>query len=188
MALPRYVPHYSVQDYQQWKGDWELWSGIAVARSPAPKKQHQRICAKLHLLLADALKRDGCEDCELYFELDWIVNSDTVYRPDLSIVCGDSDTDFIEKTPDMVVEVLSDSTRQRDLFYKRDSYEQLGVKYYLIVDPSSGDSQLLVLTEKGYEAEEGGTVELPGGLLVDLGFERTRPSRGPRLRRLLRFF
>lgn len=24
MALPKYIPRYSVEEYQQWPGDWEL--------------------------------------------------------------------------------------------------------------------------------------------------------------------
>jgi len=26
MTVPKYMPHYLVQDYQQWEGDWELWN------------------------------------------------------------------------------------------------------------------------------------------------------------------
>ena len=37
--------------------------------------------------------------------------------------------------PDMVVEVLSPSTRVRDLTVKKDAYESNGVKEYWIVDP-----------------------------------------------------
>jgi hypothetical protein len=44
---PRYEPHYSVSDYLQWEGDWELWNGTAVAMSPSPLGPHERAAAKL---------------------------------------------------------------------------------------------------------------------------------------------
>lgn len=151
MALPRYIPDYTVDDYRQWEGDWELWSGVPVAMSPSAKKNHQRLCARLHLLLSGLLESQGCSDCEVLFELDWVVSRDTVFRPDLVIVCDDTPSDFLEKTPVFIAEILSDSTRQRDLLYKRDSYAQLGVKYYLTIDPEDGAYTLLLNSEKGFQ-------------------------------------
>lgn len=168
MALPRYVPHYTVKDYQQWQGDWELWSGVPVAMSPSAKKQHQKICGALHFAVESALREQGCSDCDVYFELDWIVNSDTVFRPDLLVVCADTPSDFVEKTPVLIVEILSESTRQRDLLYKRESYQQLGVKYYLIVDPANDRHQFLVLGHDGYQATVDADLHLHDGCAIRL--------------------
>ena len=38
-------------------------------------------------------------------------------------------------TPDMVVEVLSKSTRKKDITVKKDIYEANGVREYWIIDP-----------------------------------------------------
>lgn len=151
MALPRYIPHYTVSDYQQWEGDWELWSGVAVAMSPSAKRIHQRLCGRLFRALSDKLESSFCSGCEVVFEVDWIISEDTVFRPDLLIVCDHRASDFVEDTPTFVAEVLSDSTRQRDLLYKREAYQELGVKYYLIVDPRNRSLQLLVNGDGGYE-------------------------------------
>ncbi len=167
MALPRYIPHYTVEDYRQWEGDWELWSGVPVAMSPSAKKAHQRLCAKLHLLLSSLLASNGCTGCEVLFELDWVVSNDTVFRPDLVIVCDDTPSDFLEKTPVLIAEILSDSTRQRDLLYKSESYYQLGVKYYLTVDPEAASFALWVNGDKGYEPVGGTWVDLHD----DCGFD-----------------
>jgi len=35
-SVERYVPRYTVEDYQYWKGDWELWDGLAVSMLPCP--------------------------------------------------------------------------------------------------------------------------------------------------------
>ena len=178
MALPRYVPHYTVEDYQQWQGDWELWSGVPIAMSPSAKKRHQKICGTLHFALKSALREQSCTDCEVYFELDWIVNSDTVFRPDLLVVCQDTPSDFVEKTPVLVVEILPDSTRQRDLLYKRESYQQLGVKYYLIIDPGNGSHHLLVLGQTGYQAAVEAQLHLHEGCTIELKLDRLVGSAG----------
>lgn len=143
MALPRYIPHYTVEDYSQWEGAWELWCGVPVAMSPSADKRHQKLASDLHFLLKSALKVGGCADCEVYFELDWIASEDTVFRPDLMVVCGDTPSRHLETPPILVAEILSPSTRQRDLVYKRESYLQLGVRYYLIVDPEHDRVELL---------------------------------------------
>ncbi len=34
--------HYTYDDYKLWKGDWELFDGIAVSMSPAPMRKYQK--------------------------------------------------------------------------------------------------------------------------------------------------
>ncbi len=43
--------------------------------------------------------------------------------------------DMVRGAPDMVVEVLSYSTRKKDLGIKKDTYEAQGVREYWIIDP-----------------------------------------------------
>lgn len=154
MALPRYIPHYTVDDYRSWAGEWELWSGVAVAMSPSAKRIHQRLCGRLFRTLSDRLDSIKCDHCEVAFEVDWVISEDTVLRPDVLVICNHQPSDFVEETPIFVAEVLSDSTRQRDLLYKRETYQELGVKYYLIVDPKNGSWELLVNGEQGYSRSD----------------------------------
>ena len=63
-----------------------------------------------------------------------------VFRPDLIVMTKENAglinwNRGIYGVPDMVVEVLSRSTRKIDLTVKKDSYEACGVKEYWIVDP-----------------------------------------------------
>ena len=154
MALPQYIPSYTVDDYRAWEGDWELWSGVPVSMSPSPSKRHQALCGELHFLLKSALKAQGCDSCQVFFELDWIVAEDTVFRPDLMVVCDDVPSHHLEKTPILVAEVLSPSTRQRDLVHKKECYQELEVLYYLVVDPQKEEHQLLVLQNGVYQKSD----------------------------------
>lgn len=74
---------------------------------------------------------------------------------DFLITCGHNPSDFVEETPVLIVEVLSESTRQRDLLYKREMYEQHGVKYYILADPKSRNTQILFNIEEGFETSQG---------------------------------
>ena len=151
MGLPaRYRPHYTVEDYEQWSGDWELWSGTAVSMSPSPKKIHQRLSKRLVTLLDEALRNANCESCEALQEVDWRVSHDTVFRPDLFIACSDEETDYIEHPPRFIAEILSESTREKDRHFKREAYQALGVGYYMMVDPEDSTIVFLELIEGEY--------------------------------------
>ena len=52
--------------------------------------------------------------------------------------------------PLLVVEILSKSTRHRDLTRKREIYEQAGVPSYWVVDPDASTLTVLELVEGGY--------------------------------------
>lgn len=145
-----YRPTYTLKDYEQWEGRWELWSGYPVAMSPSANREHQRVARKLSTFLTEALSKQDCQDCELFQEIDWRVGQDTVFRPDLLIVCNDQETDFIEKTPDFIAEILSESTRTVDLIHKKKAYQQLGVGFYLLVDPKKKTNELWELRQGEY--------------------------------------
>ena len=168
MALPQYLPRYTVADYASWPGEWELWSGVAVAMSPSADAEHQRLVGALYRKLDDALQSSECRRCLAYFELDWIVDNTTVLRPDLLVVCDYRPQKFVEQTPVLVVEVLSESTRQRDLLYKRAVYQQAGVLHYLLVDSKTRTTELLLLDGAEYQTSRSSKISLQGGCEFEL--------------------
>jgi Uma2 family endonuclease len=142
----KYQPHYLVADYQQWEGRWELWYGTAVAMAPSPFGPHERAVSEIGFQIQASIKgQPACSACRLYTGLDWIVQHDTVVRPDLMLVCGRQPELHLERAPTLVVEVLSESTADKDRTVKRELYESFGVEHYLLADPAAKSIQWLKL-------------------------------------------
>jgi len=56
----------------------------------------------------------------------------------------------VRGAPDLVVEVLSLSTRLRDLFTKLEGYQDVGVRFYWVIDPETLLIAEYELTPEGY--------------------------------------
>ncbi len=135
-AAKKYVPHYTVDDYRLWQGDWELWNGTAVAMTPSPFGRHQALASRLFVALQNELKAAECR-AEAIYELDWIISDNTVVRPDVMVICGGIPDEHLRETPALVAEVISESTATRDRTYKRDLYDEQGVDVYVLLDPDA---------------------------------------------------
>ena len=62
----------------------------------------------------------------------------TVVQPDVFVVCNRdiAKKRFFESAPDLVIEILSPSTKKRDSGIKMRKYRETGVREYWIVDPN----------------------------------------------------
>lgn len=56
----------------------------------------------------------------------------------------------IQGAPDLIVELLSESTRKTDALVKRKLHERFGVQEYWIVDPEPGTVKIYRLVEQRY--------------------------------------
>ncbi|WP_153558282.1 Uma2 family endonuclease [Roseimaritima sediminicola] len=156
-SVEKFTPRYTIDQYAQWQGDWELWEGVAIAMTPSPFGVHQGVVTRLSRVLGNAIEAAAC-DAEPLVELDWIISNDTVVRPDVLVVCGRPPERHLEQTPTLVAEVLSDSTRQNDLHYKRQLYRRQGVGVYLIVDPATRAIQVdRRQSDGGYRSDTAGS-------------------------------
>jgi len=127
------LPAYTFEDYQLWEGEWELIRGVPYAMSPAPVKNHQLLVG---YIFNEATNKMGeCPNCDVLIDEDWKLDTDTVLKPDVSVVCNDNNPSYIAKTPEIIFEVLSPSTAKRDEGLKFSLYEKEGVKYYILVYP-----------------------------------------------------
>ncbi|MBR4383213.1 MAG: Uma2 family endonuclease [Selenomonadaceae bacterium] len=78
-----------------------------------------------------------------------------IFKPDLSVVLKPNEQILdwrgnIYGSPDMVVEVLSKSTRRKDLTVKKDIYEANGVREYWIIDPWAKGVDVCLLHDGKY--------------------------------------
>ncbi|HXR96339.1 MAG TPA: Uma2 family endonuclease [Terriglobales bacterium] len=125
--------------------------------SPSPVPRHQRIVGRLYLLIGTYLQAHHIG--ELFVApLDVKLSEHDIVEPDLLYVAsaraGIVGDDNVQGAPDLVIEILSPSTRGRDLRLKRDRYEQQGVGEYWLVDPAS--DRITVLRRVGDAYVEAG--------------------------------
>jgi len=76
------------------------------------------------------------------------------YEPDLCFVAQDR-LDIIKETsitgpPDLVVEIISPSTRRVDAYTKKEGYARLGAPEYWLIDPDNRAVAFYRLTDSGY--------------------------------------
>ena len=142
-------------DYLKTSDDerYELLNGELVM-SPSPKEIHQYILGNLYLKLGASVRERSLG--KVYFSPFDVVLSDTnVVQPDLLFVSNARaaiiTADNVQGAPDLVVEVLSPATAERDGTLKLDLYAQYGVKEYWIVDPDAGTMTVLLRGESGFD-------------------------------------
>ena len=153
MPSLRYLPRYTIDDYLQWEGDWELWDGIPVAMTPSPFGRHQQVCRDVLIGLMESLRHSGCS-CEAIHELDWIIDRHTVVRPDIMVLCDGIPERHLTTHPALIIEVLSPATKQKDQTAKRELYEREQVPYYFTIDPNDASVRADTLQSHRYEPLE----------------------------------
>jgi len=144
-----YTPIYTYDDYIHWEGKWELIYGSAFAMSPAPMPKHQKISNKIAWQLENLLH--DCPMCQALLPVDWKIDNSTIVQPDNLVVCNEAlDKSYIQKAPKIIFEILSPSTAQKDTHLKYQIYQNEGVEYYVIVDPSDSFAKIYRLHEGKY--------------------------------------
>ncbi len=145
-----YIPRYSYKDYLEWEGKWELINGVAYAMSPAPVIKHQEISFNIALELKR--KSKSCKFCKSLQAVDWKTDFKTVVCPDNLLVCGeDIGGKHLTTAPEIIFEILSQSTMFKDRNVKYQLYEKMGVKYYILVDGSALTAEVFELIDDKYE-------------------------------------
>ncbi|WP_035270003.1 type II toxin-antitoxin system Phd/YefM family antitoxin [Desulfitibacter alkalitolerans] len=120
----------------------------------SPNIMHQEILARLYLIFSDYFKGSNCRvffaPCDVHFKKNNIKEPD-VMQPDMFVAC-DLEGSVTEKgqymgTPTLVVEIISDNTRSKDMITKLDTYRLSGVREYWIIDPKQKSIMVYVFTD-----------------------------------------
>ena len=117
---------------------YEIIGGEKIM-APAAPVGHSSIIFELAFIIKEYLKKNN-NGLVFVDDVDVHLPDGNLFKPDLVVITRENFgiiewRGAIHGVPDMVVEVLSKSTRKKDLTVKKDSYEKNGVKEYWIVDP-----------------------------------------------------
>ena len=138
-ALEKAKKQYTYEDYEKLPegAPYQLIGGELVM-TPSPVPYHQIISRNIgfELLKFNEQKKPG----EVIFApMDVYLSETETYQPDIIFISNERlniiGDKKIEAAPDLVIEILSESTAYYDLKHKKRVYEKSGVKEYWIVDP-----------------------------------------------------
>lgn len=135
------LPHYTYDDYIQWEGKWELIDVIPYAMSPVPIPKHQITAGNILSEFRVQLKR--CKHCKVMQPVDYKINENTVFQPDMLVVCKPIEKKYLDFTPSLVVEVLSPSSIMIDRHTKYYAYQEQHIPYYIIISPETRGNRSL---------------------------------------------
>ncbi|MFC5407430.1 Uma2 family endonuclease [Cohnella soli] len=129
--------------YEVLNGTLEMMSG--------PNLVHQVVSGKLHFTLTQSC---NSEYLILVAPLDVILSRTNVLQPDLVLIHR-SRSDIvtfrgIEGAPDLVVEIISPGSRNRDKVRKMKIYAQHQVPEYWVIDPVSRTLEQYLLSGEAY--------------------------------------
>lgn len=142
------VEYYTYDEYVTWEGNWEMIEGVPLAMAPAPMINHQTLAYEIAFEFKKSSKK--CKNCLVFGEADWKINDDTVVKPDVVLICNETNDAYMTKAPEIIVEVISKSTAKRDEKTKFKLYQDEQVKYYVIVYPSDLKAKIYKLVEGVY--------------------------------------
>ncbi|MEE9425425.1 MAG: Uma2 family endonuclease [Methylococcales bacterium] len=151
MTTEKAIEYYTYDDYLLWEGKWELLEGIPMSKTPSPVINHQAIAGKILNELMNSI--GNCERCLVLGEEDWKVRNDTILKPDVVLICDEPNDQYITKTPEIIVEVVSQSSAKRDEVFKFEIYEREKVAYYIIVYPDDCKAKLYRLENSKYSKQ-----------------------------------
>ena len=134
---------YTIEDYEKIPEDVrvELIDGVFYVIS-SPSVVHQQLVFTLCQKLNSFIRENGGECIAMLSPMDVHLKSDdnkTMVQPDVFVVCDRKKFTKrrIEGAPDLVIEVVSESSKRKDVAVKLPKYDEAGVKEYWLVDPES---------------------------------------------------
>ena len=132
---------------------YELLEGELVM-VPSPNTYHQRISGNLEFLLRDFVEKNKLGEV-FDAPLDVHLGED-VAQPDILFVSKERSRIITEEeirgAPDLVIEIFSPTTAERDRTYKETLYAREGVREYWMVDPEKKTVEVMTLGKAGFES------------------------------------
>ena len=133
---------YTLEDYYAWPEEEriELIEGVIYAMS-APTYSHQDIAGEIYFQMRNFFDGKQCGCRPMISPVDVRINRDnkTMVQPDVIILCDKEKRRRwgIDGAPEFLLEILSPSTRKKDITIKPTLYMEAGVREYWIIDPKN---------------------------------------------------
>lgn len=145
---------YTYADYLKTPDDqrYELIEGDLIM-TPLPVTRHQRISRKILIALDKYVTEN---DLGEVFDapLDVFLDNENIVQPDILFISKERLDIIGEKNiqgaPDIVIEIISESTAYRDLVQKKKLYARFGVKEYWIVIPEESSIEVYTLKDNAF--------------------------------------
>ena len=155
MAQPLSSTKFTYEDYLLFPDDGkrhELIDGEHYV-TPSPVTKHQRISGNIFVILGTYIQKTKIGQL-FAAPMDVVLSDLDVVQPDLLFISNARASIMTEKNiqgaPDLVVEILSESSRKTDEMIKRKLYERHRVSEYWIVDPELESVKIYRFSDKGY--------------------------------------
>jgi len=146
---------FTYDDYLSLPGDGKRYEIIDgdLSMTPAPSPEHQRVLGRLFRQLDEVVRRNQLGEVFIS-PIDIVLSMTNVVQPDLVFISEEQKHIVTKRNvvapPDLVVEILSESTEKADRTMKKTLYERYGVKEYWIVDAESQQVEIHILKEGKY--------------------------------------
>ncbi|MEV5000680.1 Uma2 family endonuclease [Nocardioides sp. LML1-1-1.1] len=143
----------------------EYVDGVAIMSPPA-RGRHQDVTGNVLVALRQALP-----GAVVRTEAGFALPSGSLRVPDISVQVVRDDEHWSPEVPVLVVEILSPSTREEDLFRKATDYRRAGIAQYWVVDRVARTLSVLVNAGEEWDIGLALTEERPTGSIAvaDLG-------------------
>jgi Uma2 family endonuclease len=171
--------HYTYRDYFETDEDYraEILDGQLYVMTP-PARYHQGILGNLFIKIGNFLAGKPYKVYPAPFGVRLFpkddLSDDTYVEPDITVICDPSKLDDrgCKGPPDMIVEILSPSSRSNDTLIKFRKYLQAGVREYWIVDPEEKTVHTCILDGNQYRVSVyGETQTAPVSILPGLNID-----------------
>ncbi len=133
----------TIADYDKLTGDKraELING-EIYYMASPSTEHQ-ILAQYCFYELESYIRSNNGDCRAFLaplDVNLFNDESVIVEPDVLVVCDKNKLTRrrCNGAPDLIIEVVSPSTKSRDYFIKLNLYRLAGVREYWIVNPMAG--------------------------------------------------
>lgn len=160
---------YTTEDYYTLPPERraELIGGVFYDMA-SPTPVHQMIATEIWQSLKNYIRSQKGTCIPFVAPIDVCLNCDekTMVQPDVLVVCDREKImdQCIFGAPDLAVEILSSSTRKKDMYLKLERYAAAGVREYWIVDPEKEKVMVYDLTGEGFPAIYGFDSCIPVGI------------------------